>query len=338
MSLKNVKSIEELRGMLKKTAGKPLAQMFGNNGISMSEAQRILEKAKGMQREVEKSLAASGPYRKTLFFESRDIVMVDPLHLTFGDISTEIWGLVAYLYTAIKSKKQLLEEAEKRDIMKFMVAGEVYPEEPVRARPSRRRPEVVLVTQDDVLAELTVEELAEYTAIEAECAHLGKLLHRGGLLYRIRNAEKTPFMEVKAMNWGQGLRDFPVRVEPVYSAEFEAEYIALYEKWSALEKQVNWYKARFKNRLAELQGAAEELYQKELSQYQAEVGILDTEYAAKLKEYYSLHSEFESVLRNRRTEEVTRISKLKVIIPKTLSAVYKMVDEFDGMLTEGQGS
>jgi hypothetical protein len=305
--------------------------VLAENGISMSAAQGLAEKAKLMQESINKKIANAKPYRKVLHIDGKEHVLENPEIVDFARAETagRLFGLVGYLREAIQAKSAWLEEVVACSAQTFLGtdALPVAPDSPDVIQAPMVPSEI---DEKDVQASIPAEELAEYLLAEASVAHLGKILHPGGVLHEINSSTDIPYEERSRRANGL-VTDYPVTVTRVYDEDAVLTgYVELHDKWRTLETRLNWFKAKFKNVATDINLKAQADYQVEVARIQAaNISVLNA-YNAAYDKYTADLAVMESTLRNRRGAERRRVSALGIVIPSSLKPFVAEVEGWNG--------
>jgi DNA gyrase/topoisomerase IV subunit A len=122
------------------------------------------------------------------------------------------------------------------------ISSVARPEKPTLVVPKK----LASVTEDFGWAQLTAAEINKFLEAEAYASHIGKFIHEGGILTKLR----TEFSSIPAVEW-MTIKDgekSPVRITTHHSAE---QLYELHEQFAEIhrgyEQEVNYFKAKVKN-------------------------------------------------------------------------------------------
>lgn len=215
----------------------------------------------------------------------------------------QLFAFSAWLREGIKAKEKQMDAIRKTPLtIEFPEMKEVdHPKE---------------VEESDIISEMNIRELSEYLALEAEAAHVGKLIHNMGLVQKMRkSAQSHQEVYFKEMNVGGGIDTFTVSsVLNMSVSELEDLFFSLQEQHRQAESKLNGFKARIKNEvttrnvqlqhdfIAASQKAREE-YNLAVSEYRAKNAAHEAEILAELK----------------------KVSELRILIPHAFTTVCEML-------------
>ena len=316
---------------------KRLVAYFGENGLSMSEANHQANMTKEIAEAIGRKIDGIRSVSETMSHDNGKEVpldkntAIDPTELlNIAQEEGKLYALSAWLREGVKAKQVLLDLIRKASNGSFMSDTETFPaidaEQPIFIQPVKP----AYVTEDDIFGTFTVKERAEYLTLEATAAHLGKKIHAGGIISKIRK-ETQEFVPVRfsALNSGTGPKDYPVQRTLLYDpTEFDKVFFALQAKHREAEQKLNGYKARIQNEIT-LQNAEIE---KDYSVVYNEARLI---FDKEAQEYNSKHQSvqkeqqvFLGVLEARRLEKVKEVSGWKIVIPHELEDTLEFVKNF----------
>ena len=309
--------------------------LTSNKGLSLSQAQSVSNLCNQRAKEIDTKLDGINNYSKSVDIVDtnnnvKTYVTVAPKKLPEDVVNlliekSTLHACQAFLMENIKAKDALLQET-KRAVAD--VSSVEIPE-----RPKLINPEVLLqVTEDFGWNSLSVNEISEYTEVEAFAAHIGQFIHKNGTLDRLRTELPTiPSIEWMVINDGQ---KSPVSIHVHHKSD---DLLAIHEKLAGLhrtyEQRVNYYKSKVKNitteenaRIAKLNADAQNAASKENKNLQTTHQTAVLEATQKMND---IQAEFEK----ERQAKIKEIASLRIGIDARFQVV---IDEFLSKLSENQ--
>lgn len=226
-------------------------------------------------------------------------------------MQSSMFTFCAWVREAIKVKEEMQRNVQRLDInMWAEEQGITLPESP-------KYPATIEdPSTEDVINSWDVNKRTRYLRLDTFAAHYGKLIHPKGAYSNARkeahNAVNQPIVKE-----GTG-RDMILyyREPSVDINEVDSKFLELQDKYRQYEKELNQMKAEIKDTINELTRRAYE-------EYQAKVD----EWKELNKTYTSAWAELRAKYNTWRTNELERISKLKITIPDNLKATFKVIRE-----------
>ena len=215
----------------------------------------------------------------------------------------EYSSLQAFLMENIKLKDSLLEEAEN----KYFRFEESSPLQPKFIDP-RGLPRITEV-------QLSEEDRIDYLIQESFASQIGKFIHKGEKLDMLRKeASNTPLVEWKKIDSNITI---PVK-NTIHTTpeELFKIHLQLVEIHRVHAQKLNYYKAKMKNQLSDLNEEivrknAEE-YDKASSKYQKEL----QEYNEEFRKYEERYHKALFAFQEEKEKEMKRIASLRIRIPE----------------------
>lgn len=215
----------------------------------------------------------------------------------------EYVSLQAFLMENIKLKDYLLEQADN----KYFHFNEDAPVQPRFVEP-KASPRITEV-------ELSEEDRIDYLIQESFASQIGKFIHKGEKLDMLRKeASNTPLVEWKKIDSNITI---PVK-NTIHTTpeELFKIHLQLVEIHRVHAQKLNYYKAKIKNQLSDLNEEivrknAEE-YDKASSKYQKEL----QEYNEELRKYEERYHKALFAFQEEKEKEMKRIASLRIRIPE----------------------
>lgn len=286
----------------------------------------------------EKKRAIMNQFRQISFInEERDIVGSNsdfkqtkvgipiekiPAFCDMADKAAQYDKLCAWLREAVKAKEAMLEEVRSKDFQSKLEAPIRPLISEVFSKAGLDYPENKTFTEEDVLAEFSIKELAEYYAVNAASAVYGNLIHADAPL----NIERANYYEAIAAPYTVDnnlvIKRTPSIPEQVLENTFDG-FQALQRKNNS---KYNSYKARIKQRLHELQVTSDNEYRLKrdaiTKEREALKSRLMSEYETASQAYYDALKQEQLDFNELQRQEEQRIADLKIVIPDDLQAVF----------------
>lgn len=283
---------------------------------------------------------------KTGYAEEKTKSLVD-----LANKSAQLCALNAWLREAVKAKEQLLKEADKAmpDIKSPVQPHSVqYPSRLSRVEyfheilrievPSK--PQGKTATEEEIIAEFTPAEYAEFIGCNSKSAVYGQLAHSEGALNKARKelheACEEPYVVENTLIEHRVPTVSTEVVNSVFT-EFQKKqrsYNAEYNAWknrikkAVLERQHQYdteliaENEAYRKLMAEIDSKIEEKYQQDMAIAYAE----EQEHDQKYDEWVTARTEYEQRILTFRKEEQERIASLKILIPDSLQAIFTELD------------
>lgn len=308
---------------------------FAERGITSTSATTIANYAQERKEAIMSTLRSV-----SLVDEFKDVVGVDcptkkvkagitPEQLShYTELAAEAASydrLCAWLREAVKAKEALLIEA-RNEMCEIPYDAPVHQdiEDVMRGY---TRPVLHNVTEEEVLSEFSVAELAEYYGCNSEAAVYGNLAH-----------QDAPFNEARREFFNAVAAPYEVddtlitQKTPTCTAEqVDQVFAALQAKQRHFNAQFNSYKRRIKNRMDELSDKYRTQYETELRQYRTLRSTIQAELMDTYKKELAEYDEKVTVLRNEfetaKAAKIKSISDLKIVIPKALEDIFARLDK-----------
>ena len=226
-------------------------------------------------------------------------------------LQSSMFAFCAWVREAIKEKERLQNEIDWMNLDSWIkqqgittLSMPVSPDEPED------------VEEQDVINSWDINKRTKYLRLETFAAHYGKLIHPNGAYSKARKdahiAVNNPITKE-----GSGRDMVLYYSEPSVSIQdIDSKFLEIQNQYREYEKELNQMKAEIKDTVNEWTRAAYSEYEK----LQEEWKVLTKEYQA---ERLDLSAKF-SVWK---TNELEKISKLKIVIPDSLKDTFKLILE-----------
>ena len=196
-----------------------------------------------------------------------------------------------------------------------------------------RSPRPVQYTEEDILAEWSANDVADFLIKEQFCATVGKLIHKKGKLHNIYNTPLTETSRFHALNSGAGgMKEYPVTITPVYEGEkltaIKDVYLAKHDEHRESEKKVNWYKAKIKNEMTEKNAQGQREYADAMGAFSVKQAEYNQEKKAFMDDLRNKNEKLRANCEARRQSFTKEASALKIFIPENLRPAKKFVQNY----------
>ena len=291
---------------------------FSNEGMTSTSANYYANIAKEMQN------AATERLNSVKFFKTsvavigsneKQLMSEGTLDLGFieSDLNTlaSLNAFCAWVREAIKEKENQSNEVNKITIERWArLYGIELPNGPELARD----PETI--TEQDVMNSWDINKRNKYLRLEAFAATFGKYIHVDGTYSKARK-EAHKRLNNPISKEGTGRDMVLYYSEPsIPIDQVDGLFLSLQDRYRSYEKELNFMKAELKETANTLNIEARDKYFLAIEEYRA----LNQEFQAKWTE---LRNQFN----NWRTQELERISKLKITVPDNLKNIFKTIQE-----------
>jgi hypothetical protein len=286
---------------------------LSKNGLSMSDGNHIANMAKEWALEYESYLNSLQTKKREL--DSK--VLVDPQAKELEEIKEAVLNIAqlyrtsAWFREAIKVKNQVMDDIANREFLSVSF-NEMRPQQPYVERKT--------VTEQDIIEKWSFSDRFEYLSLEAEAAHIGKQIHSGGNINRIRQEclDKVEWVKDTILQGG-ARNDVFLKVTNVYDSNKVSElFFDLQKEHRQKESRLNYFKARIKNELSQAnieaerdfraaQDEADQIYNKEVLEWEKRRDAWNSKTTKD-------RSEFEE----QRSRDMKEAAALKLVIPAQL--------------------
>lgn len=281
-------------------------------GLSLSSAQSISNLCNQRALGIENELKNINSCKKTINVNGTDYILQSGIQVpdNIVDLLQEkgkLHACQAFLMENIKAKEKMLLIAQKSRADLSSVIKPQYPEE-------EGIKHIPLVDEEWGWCQLSIDELNEFYENEALSAHIGKFIHKGSLLEKLRTeTPNLPSIEWKEVETG---KQTPVIINANHSLEYLQE---LHEELAMLhrtyESKVNYFKAKVKNLVTLENGRIAKLNGDELNR----VNTINKQLTSQYQEDYNNYTrECEAITAKFETERadlIKNVAALRIEVP-----------------------
>lgn len=291
---------------------------FSNEGMTSTTANYYANIAKEMQN------AATERLNNVKFFNTsvavigsneRQLMSEGTQYLGFIESDLNVLAALnafcAWVREAIKEKENQSNEVNKVTIENWAkLNGIELPISPTLSADSEN------ITEQDVMNSWDINKRNKYLKLEAFAATFGKYIHVDGAYSKARKKAHTA-LNNPITKEGTG-RDMVLYYteSSVPIEQVDELFLSLQDQYRSYEKELNHMKA-------ELKETANLLNVKARDEYLLAV----EEYRALQQVHHAKWTELRTQFANWRTQELERISKLKITVPDSLKDIFKKIKE-----------
>ena len=283
---------------------------FSENGLTSTSANHIANLAKEYVQDIESRLANIKLYKSEVALigtETRNLLSDGWGNAAISEIAdllgtvTEAKSLIAWLREAIKARSQEINKAEAITIEDWAAElGITLPEYPKRAD---------TVTDDDIIAEMSIKERNRIFALQTKAATFGKYVHPDGNFARARkDLMKRQSEPVEVHGEGRDAMFY------YYTPSCDEENVE--DVFFALQKVHRETQAELNSILHNIEEKKREANSKSLSVYSTAINA----YKIDMEQY---QARFE----RDKQEILKRLAALKIVIPNDLKNIYETINK-----------
>ena len=284
---------------------------FGEEGLTSTSANHVANMAKEFVREIQNELSSISFVNSSVSLIGNSCVNELSVGVDFKFLSdipgklkaiSDANSLIAWLREGISAKEDEIKRIERTDFdtwLKDIKHVEIEASEV----------ELASCQEDDIIGEMSIGERCKYYALQAEASTIGKFIHNSGAYEKAReemNLRLSKPREVKGE--GQDTLIYAYGTS-VASESVEDMFFSLQSRYREVQAELNGMAQKIKDEVT-----------KRSVENRNAVALRNKKYAAEmapLSDEYSVWS----------TQETDRISKLKIIIPKSLKDIYECVNK-----------
>jgi hypothetical protein len=291
---------------------------FSNEGLTSTTANYYANIAKELQMAASErlnnvqmyntSVAVIGSREKQLMSAGlRDLTFItlDLPHLA------SLNAFCAWVREAIKEK-----EEQSRDVRQLTIEhwaermGIKLPEWP--SHPT----DPVVITEQDVMNTWDINKRNKYLRLEAFAATYGKYIHPDGAFSKARKrAHEVVNKPITKEGVGRDMVLYysDLTVDPQV---IDSTFMSLQDQYRSYEKELNQMKAELKESVNDLTRKAYEKYQLDVARWKEQQKLYSSELGKLQSEWVKW-----------RTDELERISQLKITIPNALKDIFRVIQK-----------
>ena len=282
---------------------------LSTTGLSMSQAQSISNLCNQRALSIENRLKNVNSASKSIKVDGSERMLQKA-----NKIPTDVLSLLvemgslracqAFLMENIKAKDKMIRVAKSKRVDTSDI--------PLVERPEYLQPSLLnQVDEDWGWDQLSVSEMNEFYEVEAHSAHIGKFIHKGSALDRVRN-ETDVLPALEWMTIVEGTKS-PVTITPNHSSE---ELLSIHEKLAEqhriYESRTNYFKAKVNNLVTVENARIAEVNSKETTRVDLINQEMSLKYTAEMRDYNNLCSAKSNKFEEERQELIKGLVTLKI--------------------------
>lgn len=283
---------------------------FGENGLTNTSANHVANKIKEYIRNKETEisnisfltqdvelLVNDSKKRVRTGLDNKDVRNLTETLKFIGDCK----GLAAWLREAIKAKEAASKEVDHILLVDWAEQNSlVVPQVPTREP---------VMTEDDVISEMPVNERVKYYTLEAKVAAIGKAIHNGGAFAEARKqAQNRQLKPIDIIGEGRDAMVYTYTLS-AYQDTIDNVFMNLVNMHRELQAELNKIKYTIETKVKESEAASNEKYTKDYTTYQTNMQDITNKWT----EWRHL--------------EKMRIQNLKIVIPDALKKIYDIISK-----------
>lgn len=305
-----------------------LGYLHPKDGITMSDANHIAN--------MTKQIAEISSTKAHNIVSSQDTMTIDGTAYVLKEYSKpteddfilpgELFGLSAWLRQAVKAKEEGIE------LLRVAALTDIKENQPVltHKRPDKSEFHFPAIPKEVEIDKpfgeiLDIAEYAEYLALEAKAAYIGKLIHQGQPLDKVRN-EILNWQPISFMKF-DGAERIIVRNKLFDEGEINKLYLKLQTQHREVESKLNWYKAKIKNDAVVISAQKAQDYTEAYNKTQALYTEAMRLYNDAEREYEKQFVLWSTEAQQTRKELQKLFSSYRIIIPNQFSKIYEFISD-----------
>lgn len=291
---------------------------FSNEGLTSTTANYYANIAKELQMAASERLNNVQMYNTSVAVigsNEKQLMSAGLRNLTF--INTDLPHLAslnafcAWVREAIKEKEEQARDVRQLTIEQWAERmGIKLPEWPSHPKD----PEVI--TEQDVMNTWDINKRNKYLRLEAFAATYGKYIHPDGAFSKARKrAHEVVNKPITKEGVGRDMVLYysDLTVDPQI---IDATFMSLQDQYRSYEKELNQMKAELKESVNDLTRKAYEKYQLDVAHWKEQQKLYSSELGKLQSEWVKW-----------RTDELERISQLKITIPDALKDIFRVIQK-----------
>lgn len=288
---------------------------FANKGLTSTQASHLADISKELQQnEAEKltNITFYDTYISVIGSKDKQLIS-HGLHGTAQfkkdlDLQSSLFTFNAWVREAIKYKDALQSKVTYTSFDDWLVMKDIKITPPT---PPKKDCDL---TEEDVINSWDMEKRMKYLELETYAAHYGKFIHVNGAFNKARK-DYYAALNTPIVTEGSG-RDIILfhRSSTVEIDTVDQTFLELQAQHREFEKQLNQMKAEIKNSVNMSIKNNYNAYEKKMLDYNQQ-----------LLEYNSLYEKTYLQFETWKSEELAKISQLKIAIPERLKATFEFL-------------
>ena len=293
-------------------------------GLSLSSAQSISNQCNQRALDIDRILNSINVCKKIVKLSNGEEYPLQQANPVPGDIirlleeKGELFGCVAFLRENMDIKEQMLKTARNLRPNSSMVIMPVHPD----YHGASLLPQV---KEEWGWEQLSAMEMNEFYHVESQAAHIGKFIHKGSILEKLR-VETSKLVGLEWMEVTVGTKS-PVIVTPSNTAEeLSNTYTELAGMHRKYEARTNYYKAKVQNLVTSENARIAKVNADENNRVNELNKVLETEYNTQIREYRKVCQEIAGKFEVERQQTIKEISSMRIQVPTIFQPI---VDKYN---------
>lgn len=280
-------------------------------GLSMSQAQSISNLCNQKASKIENQLKNINSASKSITIDGSERILQKPNVLPKNTLNLllemgKLRACQAFLMENLKAKEQLLRTAKNKKVDLSDIERVDSPEYLYASTLSQ-------VDEEWGWEQLSISDMNEFYEAEAHAAHIGKFIHKGSTLEKLRNEVDT----LPAIEWiiiVDGVKT-PITITPNHTSdELQTLHEELAEQHRIYESRTNYFKAKVKTLVTVENSRIAKFNSEETDRVNLINQELSLKYTAEMREYNKQCSVKLNKFEEERQELIKGIVKLKIVI------------------------
>lgn len=295
---------------------------LGASGMNVTSSAKLCAVATSLKAKKEAICNHLNFLNEHIGMLSSEVVRESKLGLTEKSLETfiedsrfisELNGFIAWCNEARKAYDEAVEEAQEITLDEWLRSiGKTRPALPEHPK----RPEKP--SEESVIEHLSVKERSQYLALEAKCAHFGKVV----LAYN--SALKAVYAAVQNPLSVDTNTSFVLAKSPSADVEVLESLFQRYQKeYQEAQSELNHLKAEVKKKLSE-----------EIVKYHQLMKEAEVEFKLRYESYNADLNALMADFNTWQRQELDRVTKLKIVIPDMYQELYKQLNNVGNKIGE----
>lgn len=281
---------------------------FSADGLTSTSANHVANLAKEYYQNIEREIVHPQFYdtivksleskEKNYLSHGKNITYLASIKAKLEEIS-QAKSLIAWLREALKAKDELINKVNKMCLEDYLtLVGKEMPANPTYEEP---------VTREQLIDELPIKERNRYFQLETLCAVIGKFIHPDGDFSVARKSLKDKIANPAQLAGSTTQSLFYQYVPTVESEDLENTFFNLQNLHRETQAELNSIKYKIEKAVTESEIKVNSENNLKAKKHRDEIMFLNEE----LSEY--------------KKAQAAELSKLKIVIPNSLSQIYEKV-------------
>jgi len=282
---------------------------LSNNGLSMSQATSISNSMTQRVNDIDSTMSNWTVIKETVFLKDKEIVNKN---INLPD-KEEINSLLREKQLLISAISWIMESVKVKNSYLEQIKRNKYSEPVPVLENIEYIPMLNPVNEEWGMSKLSQSEIEEFVIRVAESSVIGKFIHKGSILEKLRNESNiSEFVSMKRIGKEEFISQLTVSVGAF--EELSSYHKELAEKHLESEKRVNYFKAKIQNLVNEENQRIIQVN----SENNRKNSLLKEEAKSRLDKLISEYNLKVSEFEKENLKELSRVSKLRIVIPSQI--------------------